>query len=182
VGLLLSISRALDAFSLLTGRLMRWLILASVLISAGNAVMRKAFDIGSNAYLEVQWYLFAACFLLAAGYVFLKNAHVRIDFVSSKLSPRTNAVIDIVGIVAVVTPLTLLMIHLSWPVFHNAWVSGEMSQNAGGLVRWPVLLLIPAGFGLLLLQAVAELIKRVAFLAGHLESPFTPDVKAEGQA
>ncbi|MFN3302254.1 MAG: TRAP transporter small permease subunit [Roseateles sp.] len=161
---------------------MRWLILASVLISAGNAVMRKAFDIGSNAFLEVQWYLFSASFLLGAGYVFLKNAHVRIDFLSSKLSPRTNAVIDIVGILAVIFPLGLLLVNLSWPIFHNAWVSGEMSQNAGGLVRWPVLLLIPAGFVLLLLQAVAELIKRLAFLGGHLAQPFTPDQKTEVQA
>ncbi|WP_235533722.1 MULTISPECIES: TRAP transporter small permease subunit [unclassified Roseateles] len=152
---------------------MRWLILASVLISAGNAAMRKAFDIGSNAYLEVQWYLFSACFLLAAGYVFLKNAHVRIDFLSNKLSMRTNALIDIVGIVAIIVPLALLLMHLSWPVFHNAWVSGEMSQNAGGLVRWPVLLMIPAGFLLLLLQALSELIKRFAFLGGHLEQPFS---------
>ncbi|MGQ3050609.1 MAG: TRAP transporter small permease subunit [Roseateles sp.] len=167
---------------------MRWLILASVLISAGNAVMRKAFDIGSNAFLEVQWYLFSACFLLAAGYVFLKNAHVRIDFLSNRLSMRTNALIDMVAIVAIIAPLSLLLIHLSWPVFHNAWVSGEMSQNAGGLVRWPVLLMIPAGFLLLLLQAVAELIKRFAFLRGHLELPFSQEQseplkpKLEGQA
>lgn len=180
--LLLTVSRALDALSLFTGQLMRWLILASVLISAGNAVMRKAFDIGSNAFLEVQWYLFSASFLLGAGYVFLKNAHVRIDFLSGKLSTRTNALIDIFGIIAVVFPLSLLLITLSWPVFQNAWVSGEMSQNAGGLVRWPVLLLIPAGFVLLLLQAVAELIKRLAFLGGHLAQPFTPDQKTEVQA
>lgn len=181
MGLLLSVSRALDALSLFTGQLMRWLILASVLISAGNAVMRKAFDIGSNAFLELQWYLFAASFLLGAGYVFLKNAHVRIDFLSGKLSQRTNAIIDIVGIVAVIFPLGLLLVALSWPVFQNGWVSGEMSQNAGGLVRWPVLLLIPAGFVLLLLQAIAELIKRVAFLCGQLPQPFTPEHKSEGQ-
>jgi TRAP-type mannitol/chloroaromatic compound transport system permease small subunit len=182
VSFLLSLSRAIDRINLLVGYAMRWLILAAVLISAGNALMRKAFNIGSNAYLEVQWYLFAAVFLLGAGYVFLKNAHVRIDFISSKLSPRTNALIDIVGILIVITPLSLMLIHLSWPVFHNAWVSGEMSQNAGGLIRWPVLLFIPAGFTLLLLQAGSELIKRFAFLRGALEQPFTPEAKAEGQA
>ncbi len=179
---LLSLSRAIDRISLLVGYLMRWLILAAVLISAGNALMRKLFNIGSNAYLEVQWYLFAAVFLLGAGYVFLKNAHVRIDFISSKLSARTNALIDILSILVVITPLSLMLIHLSWPVFHNAWVSGEMSQNAGGLIRWPVLLFIPTGFALLLLQAGSELIKRIAFLKGVLEHPFTPDAKTEGQA
>jgi len=178
VSFLLSISRAIDRISLISGSLMRWLILASVLISAGNAVMRKAFDIGSNAYLEAQWYLFSAVFLLGAGYVFLKNAHVRIDFLSSKLSARANAVIDVIGIVVVVLPLSLMLIYLSWPVFERAWVSGEMSQNAGGLVRWPVLLLMPVGFSLLLLQASSELIKRVAFLRGDLEHPITPEVKS----
>jgi TRAP-type mannitol/chloroaromatic compound transport system permease small subunit len=174
---LLSLSRAIDRLGLFIGQAIRWLILASVLISAGTAIMRKAFDIGSNAYLEVQWYLFAAVFLLGAGYVFLRNGHVRIDFIASKLSPRTNAVIDIIGILAVITPLSLMLIHLSWPLFHNAWVSGEMSQNAGGLVRWPVLILMPIGFGLLLLQAGSELIKRFAFLSGHLEHAFSQESK-----
>lgn len=175
---LLSISRAVDRISLLVGSLLRWLILASVLISAGNAVLRKAFDIGSNAFLEVQWYLFAAVFLLGAGYVFLKNGHVRIDFIASKLSPRANAVIDIAGILAVLTPLSLMLVYLSWPLFHNAWLSGEMSQNAGGLIRWPVLLMIPAGFALLLLQAASELLKRFAFLSGHLEQPFSAEASS----
>lgn len=173
--LLLRVSRAIDALGLWIGHAMRWLILAAVLISAGNAIVRKALNIGSNAFLEVQWYLFAAVFMLGAGYVFLRNGHVRIDFISSRLSPRTNAVIDIVGILAVVLPLTLMLVHLSWPLFVQAWHSGEMSQNAGGLVRWPVLLMMPLGFALLLLQAASELIKRVAFLTGHLAHPFTPE-------
>jgi len=171
-------SQAIDRLGLLIGHGIRWLILASVLISAGNAVMRKAFDIGSNAFLEVQWYLFSAVFLLGAGYVFLRNAHVRIDFLAGRLSERAQAVIDIVGILVVVAPLTVLLVNLSWPLFHQAWVSGEMSQNAGGLIRWPVLLLMPLGFGLLLLQAASELIKRVAFLTGHLPHAITPEVKA----
>jgi len=171
-------SRAIDRLGLVVGHAIRWLILASVLISAGNAVMRKAFDVGSNAYLEVQWYLFAAVFLLGAGYTFLRNAHVRIDFLAGRLSDRAQAAIDIAGIVLVVAPLTVLMVSLSWPLFHQAWTSGEMSQNAGGLVRWPVLLLMPVGFALLLLQAASELIKRVAFLTGHLPFALTPEVKA----
>ncbi len=149
------------------------LVLAAVVISASNAVMRKAFSIGSNAYLEIQWYLFAAVFLLGAGYVFLKNAHVRIDFISSRLSARTNAIIDIIGIVLVITPFALIMIDLGWPIFSRAWTSGETSQNAGGLIRWPVFLLIPVGFGILLLQALSELIKRVAFLTGARAEPFS---------
>lgn len=175
---LLLCSRAIDRLGLLIGHAIRWLILASVLISAGNAVMRKAFDVGSNAYLEVQWYLFAAVFMLGAGYVFLRNAHVRIDFLAGRMSERAQAVIDIAGILLVVTPLTLLMVNLSWPLFQQAWTSGEMSQNAGGLVRWPVLLLMPTGFALLLLQAASELIKRLAFLTGHLPHAITPEHKA----
>jgi TRAP-type mannitol/chloroaromatic compound transport system permease small subunit len=150
-----------------------WLILAAVVISAGNAVMRKAFDIGSNAFLEIQWYLFSAVFMLGSGYVFLRNAHVRIDFISSKLSKRTNAIIDAAGIVIFVIPLCLILINLGWPVFERAWVSGEMSQNAGGLIRWPVMLLIPLGFLILMLQSVSELIKRVAFLRGDRAEPFS---------
>lgn len=175
MGALLSLSRLIDRINLAIGKLIMWLVLAAVLISAGNAVMRKAFDIGSNAYLEVQWYLFAAVFMLGAGYVMLKNAHVRIDFIASKLSKRANAVIDILGIVLFTIPLSLILVNLSWPLFHSAWVSGEVSQNAGGLVRWPVMLLMPVGFGLLAVAALSELIKRVAFLTGHLDEPFTPD-------
>ena len=173
MGALLKFSRLIDAMSEGLGKIIMWLILAAVLISAGNAVMRKAFDIGSNAFLEIQWYLFAAVFMLGAGYVFLKNAHVRIDFISNKMSRRTNAIIDIIGIVVFTIPLSIILLSLSWPVFERAWVSGEMSQNAGGLIRWPVLLLIPVGFGLLILQSLSELIKRAAFLTGAREEPFS---------
>lgn len=170
---LLVLSGLIDRLNELLGKLTMWLVLAAVLISAGNAVMRKAFDIGSNAFLEIQWYLFAAVFMLGVGYVFLKNAHVRIDFISSKLSKRTNAIIDIIGMLAFTVPLSFILIDLSWPVFQRAWVSGEMSQNAGGLIRWPVMLLVPVGFSLLALQCLSELIKRVAFLTGHRAEPFT---------
>jgi TRAP-type mannitol/chloroaromatic compound transport system permease small subunit len=173
VGGLLKISGLIDTLNEWIGKFIMWLVLAAVLISAGNAIMRKAFDIGSNAYLEIQWYLFSAVFMLGAGYVFLRNAHVRIDFISSKLSKRTNTIIDILGIVIFTIPLSLILVNLSWPVFERAWVSGEMSQNAGGLIRWPVLLLIPVGFAILALQAVSELIKRAAYLSGHRAEPFS---------
>lgn len=172
---LLTLSRLIDTLNEWIGKIVMWLVLAAVLISAGNAVMRKAFDIGSNAYLEIQWYLFAAVFMLGVGYVFLRNAHVRIDFIASRLSRRTNAIIDCLGIVIFVIPLSLIMIDLSWPLFMNAYVSGEVSSNAGGLIRWPVLLLIPAGFTLLLLQSLSELIKRMAFIMGVTREPFTPE-------
>jgi TRAP-type mannitol/chloroaromatic compound transport system permease small subunit len=169
--LLLRFSRAVDWLSEKVGQILIWLVLAAVIISAVNAVVRKALNIGSNAWLEAQWYLFAAVFMLGAGYAFLHNAHVRIDFISARLSARTRNWIDILGIVLFLTPLCWLLINLSWPLFRNAWISGEMSQNAGGLVRWPVYLLIPVGIGLLLLQAASELIKRFAFLQGLIADP-----------
>jgi TRAP-type mannitol/chloroaromatic compound transport system permease small subunit len=170
---LLKLSGLIDRLNELLGKVIMWLVLAAVLISSGNAIMRKAFSIGSNAYLEIQWYLFAAVFMLGVGYVMLKNAHVRIDFISSQLSKRTNALIDAIGIVVFTIPLSIIMIDLGWPLFHRAWVSGEMSQNAGGLIRWPVMLLIPAGFAVLLLQAFSELVKRIAFLRGLRAEPFS---------
>ncbi len=164
---LLKFSNAVDWLNTWIGKLTMWLILAATLISAGNAIVRKAFSSSSNALLEIQWYLFAGTFMLAAGYVFLKNAHVRIDFISARLSPRTRNWIDVVGIVAVLFPFCLILIVLSWPMFTQALSSGEMSQNAGGLIRWPVYALVPLGFSLLALQGVSELIKRLAFLMGR---------------
>ena len=169
---LLKLSRLIDSVNEWIGKLIMWLILAAVLISSGNAIMRKAFNIGSNAYLEIQWYLFSAVFMLGVGYVMLRNAHVRIDFISSRLSKRTNAIIDAIGIVVFTIPLSIIMIDLGWPLFERAWQTGEMSQNAGGLIRWPVLLLVPLGFAVLLVQAVSELIKRLGYLTGHLAEPF----------
>jgi TRAP-type mannitol/chloroaromatic compound transport system permease small subunit len=173
VGALLKLSSLIDKFNELIGKLVMWLVLAAVVISAGNASLRKAFDIGSNAWLEIQWYLFAAVFMLGVGYVMLSNAHVRIDFISNKLSKRTNAIIDAIGIVVFTIPLALIMIDLGWPVFQRTWDSGEMSQNAGGLIRWPAWFLLPAGFVILLAQAVSELIKRIAFITGHRSEPFS---------
>jgi len=170
---LLAASRQIDRFNEAIGKSMRWLVLAAVLISSGNAIVRKAFSIGSNSLLEIQWYLFAAVFMLGGGYAFLRNVHVRIDFVSSKLSKRTNTIIDILGIVIFLIPLCLILINLSWPLFVSTWTSGEMSSNAGGLIRWPVMMLIPLGFGLLLLQAFSELTKRFAYLKGLIPEPFS---------
>ncbi len=175
---LLKFSRLIDALSDLIGKSIIWLILAAVLISAGNAIVRKAFNTSSNALLEIQWYLFAAVFMLGAGYAFLKNAHVRIDFLSNRFSarmrnmdrhrrhPRFSSARS-----------AFMLITTSWPLFMNAWTSGEMSQNAGGLIRWPVYLMIPVGMALLLLQAASELIKRFAFLRGLI-----PDPLAHGHA
>ena len=168
---LLKFSRFIDAVNSRVGGVVIWLVLAAVLISAGNAIVRKAFNTSSNALLEIQWYLFSAVFLLGAGYAFLKNAHVRIDFISNHLSARMRNWIDIVGIVVFLGPLCLILVTLSGPLFANAWTSGEMSQNAGGLIRWPAYLMIPVGIALLFIQAASELIKRFAFLRGLIPDP-----------
>jgi len=165
--LLLKLSKAVDGVNTLVGRLTMWLILATTLISAGNALVRKIFNMSSNGLLEIQWYLFAAVFMLGAGYGFLKNSHVRIDFISTKLSDRARNWVDVLGIALVLIPFCLITIALGWPFFMQALVSGEMSQNAGGLIRWPAYVLIPLGFALLLLQALSEMVKRVAFLRGE---------------
>jgi TRAP-type mannitol/chloroaromatic compound transport system permease small subunit len=163
----LALSRLIDQITPWVVKLTMWLILLTTLISAGNAIVRKIFNVSSNGLLEIQWYLFAAVFLMGAGYGFLKNSHVRIDFIATKLSARTRNWIDVVGIIAVLLPFCALSIVLSWPLFTNALVTGEMSQNAGGLIRWPVYALIPLGFSLLALQGVSELIKRIAYLTGQ---------------
>ncbi len=171
---LLKISAFIDALNERVGSIVIWAVLASVLISAGNAISRKAFDLSSNAWLEIQWYLFAAVFMLAAGYTYLKNEHVRIDVLSGRLSARGRAWIDILGIVFFLMPWIILMLYLGIPFFHQAFVSGEMSSNAGGLIRWPAYLLIPVGVALLGLQAISEFTKRIGFLTGHCEDPSVP--------
>jgi len=169
--LLLRISRAIDALNERIGRLVLWLILVMVLVSSANAVSRYLLNVSSNAFLELQWYLFATVFLLCAGYTLLHNEHIRIDVVSSRLTRRTRIWIDIFGTVFFLLPMTTLILWLSWPVFVNAWASGEISSNAGGLIRWPARLLVPAGFLLLALQGVSELIKRIAYLRGLIPDP-----------
>jgi TRAP-type mannitol/chloroaromatic compound transport system permease small subunit len=168
---LLNISRAIDWLNERIGRLLIWAVLAMVLVSTGNAVVRYALHTSSNAWLELQWYLFSALFLLCAGYTLLHNEHIRIDVLSSRLSARGRAWIDIVGTVFFLLPVSLYILDLSWPIFVNAWESGEMSSNAGGLIRWPARLMIPVGFLLLSLQGISELIKRLAFLAGRIPDP-----------
>ncbi len=164
---LVKISQGIDVLNRWIGRGTIWFILASVLISAGNAVIRKTFDISSNAWLEVQWYLFAAAFLGAAGYVLQVDEHVRIDAVAQRFSARHRAWIDLVALVFFVLPFCALMLDLGGNYFWQAWVSGEASYNAGGLIRWPVALTIPVGFALLALQAISEIIKRIEFLRGR---------------
>lgn len=179
MSLLLRLSRLIDAFSQMVGKLAMWLVLAATLISAGNAIVRKVFGTSSNSWLEIQWYLFGAVFMLGAGYAFLVNAHVRIDFISSRFSARTRNWVDIGGILLFLVPLCWLMIAEGWPLFERAWTSGEMSGNAGGLIRWPAYLLIPAGFGILLLQGASELIKRAAFLLGQGPDALAPSGPSE---
>ncbi len=169
--LLLKISNAIDWLSSQIGKYVIWLILASTVVSGVNAVVRKVFNVSSNAYLEVQWYLFAAAFLLAAGYTLLNGEHVKIDVVSSRLSQRAQMWIDIIGFSFFLTPMCLAILWYGWPFFLRGFHSGEMSSNAGGLIRWPVYAMIPLGFSLLLLQGWSELIKRVAFLQGLIEDP-----------
>ena len=171
VSSLLRLSRLIDALNRWVGSWIIWLILASTVISAVNAVIRKAFNMSSNAFLEVQWYLFAASFMLAAGYTLLHNEHVRIDVIVGRFSKRTQIWIDVFGFVAFLLPVCLAVLYLSIPFFLQGWHSGELSQNAGGLIRWPVYLMMPLGFGLLLLQAISELIKRLAFLQGLIDDP-----------
>ncbi len=169
---LLRLSAAIDRLNERVGSAVRWLILLAVVISAGNALVRYLFSTSSNAWLELQWYLFAAVFLLCAGYTLLRNEHVRIDVIFDRLSHRTRAWIDIVGTLLFLFPYALLIIWFAWPVFVESFARGELSADAGGLIRWPVKLLIPTGFLLLLLQGISELIKRIAFLQGWLEDPY----------
>lgn len=168
---LLSLSKRIDALSAWLGRWVAWLVLVAVLVSTANAVMRKAFNMSSNAFLEIQWYLFAAVFLLASGYTLMRQEHVKIDVLSGRFSKRTQIMIDIVGICLFLLPFTFMIIKLAMPLVLNAYATQEVSSNAGGLIRWPVFALLPAGMLLLAVQAVSELIKRVAFLQGLIPDP-----------
>jgi TRAP-type mannitol/chloroaromatic compound transport system permease small subunit len=171
---LVVLARAIDIVNSFVGRAVAWLVLAAVLVSAGNALVRYALGVSSNAWLEIQWYLFSAIFLLCAGYTLLRNAHVRIDILSGRLSPRTRAWIDIAGGLLFLMPMALIVLYLSWPMFFQSYLTHELSSDAGGLVRWYVKALIPAGFALLVLQGLSEIIKGIAVLRGGpdaLENP-----------
>ena len=169
--LLLRLSRAIDALNKRVGHLVYWLILAAALVSAGNASVRYAFGTSSNAWLELQWYLYSAVFLLCAGYTLLHNEHVRIDVIIGHLPPKSRAWIDLLGGVLFLLPMAVVTMFLSWPVVVESYVRHEFSADAGGLLRWPAKLLIPAGFLLLALQGVSEITKRALFLAGHIPDP-----------
>lgn len=148
-----------------------WVTLIVVFISAGNAVIRKVLHVSSNAWLEIQWYMFGAMFLLTAGYTLLKNEHVRVDVISARLSRRTQIYIEIIGVIFFLLPMAILIMWLSWPMFYESFIHNEQSSNSGGLVRWPVKLLIPVGFALLVLAAISHLIKCVGFLMGRCPDP-----------
>lgn len=171
---LLALSRIIDAITAFIGRHVKWVILAAILVSAGNAILRKAFDLSSNAWLELQWLLFGAAFMLAAAYTLQKNAHVRIDVVSTRLSKRTRDVIELLGHILMLAPVSFILLWLSWPYFLDSFTGGEVSSNAGGLPVWPAKFLIFAGMLLLCLQMLSEVIKRSAVLAGRIEDPAAP--------
>ena len=168
---LLQLSRMIDKISEFVGRWVSWLVLFAVLISTANAISRKAFNLSSNAFLEIQWYLFAAVFLLASGYTLMRQEHVKIDVVSGRFSKRTQIWIEIVGLCFFLFPFVIAIIILVMPLVINAFVSNEMSSNAGGLIRWPVFAMLPLGLALLGMQGVSELIKRFAFLKGLVPDP-----------
>jgi TRAP-type mannitol/chloroaromatic compound transport system permease small subunit len=168
---LLTLSRIIDAATERIGRTIYWLVLVAVLISAANAVVRKAFNYSSNSFLEIQWYLFSLIFLFCAGYTLKNNEHVRIDIITGRLSARARTWIDIFGTVFFLLPMAILIMYLSWPVFVDAYQRNEVSTNAGGLIIWPARLMVPVGFFLLIVQALSELIKRIAFLKGLIPDP-----------
>jgi TRAP-type mannitol/chloroaromatic compound transport system permease small subunit len=168
---LLKLSGLIDRLNEFVGKWVAWLILGAVVVSASNAVIRKVFNWSSNGLLEIQWYFFAAVFLLCAGYTMLRNEHVKIDVFAHMFTKRKQIWIDIIGIVLFLFPFVVAVVVLSWPLFVVALKTGEMSQNAGGLIRWPVFMLLPVGFTLLGLQGISELIKRFAFLKGLIDDP-----------
>jgi TRAP-type mannitol/chloroaromatic compound transport system permease small subunit len=171
---LLQFSRLIDRLTERVGKAALWLVLIAVVISAANAIVRKSFNVSSNAFLEIQWYLFAAMFLLTAGYTMLRQGHVKIDVILGRFSKQTQIKVEIFGILVFLMPFVIIVIDLVWPLVVQAYESGEMSENAGGLIRWPVYALVPIGFTLLGLQGISELIKRLGFLKGLCSDPTRP--------
>jgi TRAP-type mannitol/chloroaromatic compound transport system permease small subunit len=165
---LLAACRGIDAVTAFIGRHVKWLVLAAIIVSAVNAIIRKAFDSSSNAWLELQWYLFGAVFMFAAAYTLQRNAHIRIDVLSAHLKKRTRDWIDLFGHVVFLLPFVMMMIWLCWPFFLDSYRSQEMSMNSGGLIIWPAKAIILVGFILLFAQALSEIVKRIAVLAGAL--------------
>ncbi len=168
---LLALSRWIDAINERIGQCIYWLVLATVLISAANATVRKLFNYSSNSFLEIQWYLFSAIFLFCAGYTLKHNEHVRIDIITARFSAKVRAGIDIFGTLFFLLPMAGLILWLSWPLFVDAYTRNEVSTNAGGLIIWPARLMVPVGFFLLMAQGLSELIKRIAFLQDLIPDP-----------
>ncbi len=168
---LLALARLIDAANRCLGRAVTWLILIVVIVSASNAIIRKVFNVSSNAWLELQWYMFGAIFLLCAGYTLLKNEHVRVDVLAQRLSRRTQIKIEIFGVLFFLLPACVLIAYLSWFMFADSWVTQEYSSNSGGLIRWPAKLLIPVGFFFLIAAGISHLIKCIAFLTGDGPDP-----------
>jgi len=168
---LLALARAIDAVNRRIGKAAAWLILAAILVSATNAVIRKVFDLSSNSWLELQWVLFSAVFLLCASWTLLDNEHIRIDIVNARLSKRVRDGIDIFGHLFFLLPFSILLLWTSWPFFLSSFEINEQSLNAGGLPQWPAKFLVPLGFFFLTLQGISELIKRIAIFTGRMEDP-----------
>lgn len=174
---LLSISTFIDRLNEQVGRIVMWGVLVATLIASGNALAKHFLGQGSNAWLEAQWYMFGALFLLGAGYTLKHNGHVRIDIFYQRLSPRGQAWLDLLGGLLFLLPFAGLLAWLSWPLFMDAWRMQEISPDDGGLIRWPAKLLLPIGFGLLFLQGVSEVIKRIGVLSGNIELPLEMPAK-----
>ncbi|WP_368352004.1 MULTISPECIES: TRAP transporter small permease subunit [Comamonadaceae] len=166
---LLQLARGMDWVSTKLSKIAGWAVLAAALISAGNALVRYGLDLSSNAWLEIQWYLFGTTVMLGAPVVLKLNEHVRVDIIYGKLRGRGPVFVDLFGLIFFLLPVMGLLTWLTWPFFWNMYVTKEMSGNIGGLIRWPAALLLPVGFGAVFLQGLAEIVKRVAYLTGHLQ-------------
>jgi TRAP-type mannitol/chloroaromatic compound transport system permease small subunit len=171
VGVLLGVSRVVDAINFRIGKALSWLILAAVIVSAVNAIIRKLFDMSSNTWLELQWVLFGAVFLCVSSWTLLANEHIRIDIVNNALPKRVRNIIDVIGHAFFLLPLTVIMIITSYPFVVKSVLLNEQSMNAGGLPQWPAKMLILIGFVLLFFQAISELIKRIAVMMGVIPDP-----------
>ncbi|WP_332776195.1 TRAP transporter small permease subunit [Polaromonas sp.] len=169
MSVLLKLALGFDWLSTRLGKLAAWMVLAAALISAGNAFVRYGLDISSNAWLEIQWYLFAVMVMLGAPVVLKLNEHVRVDIIYGKLRGHGPVYVDLFGLIFFLLPVMGLLSYLSWPLFIGMYQSGEMSPNAGGLIRWPAMLLLPVGFGLMFVQGLSEIIKRICYLQGKFE-------------
>lgn len=168
---MLAVAKAIDAVNTRIGKLIAWLVVLAILISATNAIIRKAFDMSSNAWLEAQWILFGVVFLLCAPWTLILNEHIRIDIVSSRFSKRLRDWIDVLGHLFFLFPTCLIVMYTGWPFFFRSFALNEQSLNAGGLPQWPAKFLVPFAFTLLFIQGISELIKRIAIMRGQMDDP-----------